>query len=351
MERVENFLTQEEKKILKKYHKEIGSRKLADRIKTILMLNDGYSYSEISEILLIDDTTARKYFEIYVNKGIDELLVMRYEGRDSKLSGIQLYILSRHIEENIIRDAKEIKNYINEQFNVEYSEKYIPKLMSTLGYSYKKATLVPSKADEKRQLEHVEMYEMLKDAKDKEDVILFADGAHPTHNTHPIRCYIKKGEKKEIPSNSGRTRVNIHGAINIEDMDITYQLPITINQDTTIEFLEKIREKYQEKKSVFLFTDNARYYRAKKVQEYLKTTNITMVFLPPYSPNLNPIERLWKFMKQHIIGANYFEKFTDFKNSIIKFLDNPKPYFNRLKSLITDNFQIIPNPLISKSYG
>ena len=351
MERVESFLNQKEKEILKKYHKEVGSRKLADRIKTILMLNDGYSYSQISEILLIDDTTARKYFEVYAEKGIDELLVMRYEGRDSKLSGIQLYILSKHIEENIIRDAKEIQSYIEEQFNIEYNEKYIPKLVSNLGYSYKKATLVPSKADKQKQLEHVEMYKMIKEAKDDGDVILFADGVHPTHNSNPIRCYIKKGETKAIPSNSGRERVNIHGAINIEDMDITYQLPATINQDTTIEFLEQIHAKYQEKSNVFLFTDNARYYRAKKVQAYLERTNITMIFLLPYSPNLNPIERLWKFMKQNIIGGNYFEKFAHFKNSIVEFLENPKPYFSNLKSLITDNFQIIPSPLISKNYG
>jgi transposase len=276
---------------------------------------------------------------------------MRYEGRDSKLSGIQLYILSKHIEEKIIRDAKEIQGYIDEQFNIKYSEKYIPKLVSNLGYSYKKATLVPSKADEQKQLEHVEMYDMIKEAKDDGDVILFADGTHPTHNSNPIRCYIKKGETKAIWSNSGRTRVNIHGAINIEDRDITYQLPKTINQETTIEFLEQIQEKYQTKNNVFLFTDNARYYRAKKVQTYLERTNITMIFLPPYSPNLNPIERLWKFMKQNIIGGNYFEKFADFKNSIVDFLENPKPYLNRLKSLITDNFQIIFNPSISKNYG
>jgi transposase len=351
MERVDNFLTQEEITILKKYHKEVGSRKLADRIKTILMLNDGYSYLRISEILLIDDTTARRYFEVYEKKGLDALLVMQYEGKDSKLSGIQLYILSRHIEENTIRNAQQIQNFINEQFNVKYSEKYIPKLMNTLGYSYKKATLIPSKADEQKQLEHREMYAMIKELKGEEDVILFADGVHPTHNTHPIRCYIKRGGTKEIPSNSGRTRVNIHGAINIEDMDITYQLPTTINQETTIEFLEKIREKYQKKNDVYLFTDNARYYRAKSVQEYLKSTNITMVFLPPYSPNLNLIERLWKFMKQNIIGVNYFEKFINFKKAIVEFLDNPKPYFNKLKSLMIDNFQIINSPLISKSYA
>jgi transposase len=351
MERVDNFLTQEEKKILKKYHKEVGSSKLADRIKTILMLNDGYSYAQISEILLIDDTTARNYFEVYVKKGIDDLLVMRYEGRDSKLSGIQLYILSKHIEENIIRDAKELQSYIKKQFNIHYSEKYLPKLVNNLGYSYKKATLIPSKANEEKQLEHIEMYEMIKEAKDKEDAILFADGTHPTHNSHSIRCYIKKGEIKAIPSNSGRTRVNIHGAINIEDMDITYQLPTTINQETTLEFLEQIHAKYQKNNNVFLFTDNARYYRAKSVQAYLETTNITMIFLPPYSPNLNPIERLWKFMKQHIIGVNYFEKFADFKNSIVEFLENPKPYLEKLKSLITDNFQIIPSPIITKNYG
>ena len=99
------------------------------------------------------------------------------------------------------------------------------------------------------------------------------------------------------------------------------QEDITLNTESTIAFLSKIEQAYPFKKKIHLFCDNARYYRNKRVSEYLAKSKISLHFLPPYSPNLNPIERLWKWMKERVIYNTYYEYFDDFKLAVLGFLE------------------------------
>jgi transposase len=94
-----------------------------------------------------------------------------------------------------------------------------------------------------------------------------------------------------------------------------------LNAKATIAFLRRIEEAYPTKKRIHLFCDNARYYRNKEVIKYLETAKIHMHFLPPYSPNLNPIERLWKWMKEKVIYNTYYLEFEDFKTSVFGFFE------------------------------
>ena len=93
-----------------------------------------------------------------------------------------------------------------------------------------------------------------------------------------------------------------------------------------------------------MFCDNAKYYHNRSVQEYLKNSKIKMHFLPPYSPNLNPIERLWKFLNEHTLYNKYYEKFSDFKEAVLGFLrslsDPPPEMKSALDQRINDNFHI-----------
>ncbi|WP_298363089.1 IS630 family transposase [Runella sp.] len=177
------------------------------------------------------------------------------------------------------------------------------------------------------------------------EVILFGDGVHPHHNTAPAYAWIEKGTEKEIPSNTGRKRLNINGAVNPADAtEVVCHECETINALTTVVFLKAIEERYSNKKTIHLFVDNARYYRSVLVQEYLRNSRITMHFLPPYSPNLNPIERLWKFLKKEIIKSNYTPDFKVFRQRIRDFFADIGSYRDKLKSLINTNFQIIKTP-------
>jgi transposase len=87
--------------------------------------------------------------------------------------------------------------------------------------------------------------------------------------------------------------------------------------------------------------DNAPYYRSEAVREYLKGSKIQIIFLPSYAPNLNIIERLWKFFKKKILYNRYFESFDKFKNSCKDFFSHPHRYKDELRALLTDNFEII----------
>ena len=96
-------------------------------------------------------------------------------------------------------------------------------------------------------------------------------------------------------------------------------------------------------KRITIICDNARYYRSKAVSEYLENSRIDLLFLPPYSPNLNLIERFWKFFKRQVLYNHYYEAFNDYKNACKRFFRELDSYVPRLRSLLTENFEIIGN--------
>ena len=216
--------------------------------------------------------------------------------------------------------------------------------LKTHGFSYKKPAVIPGKADKEAQEKWIKEYRQLKEELSNDEVLCFMDGVHKAHNTKPSCGWIEKGTRKEIPSNTGRQRINLSGAIDIVSKNVVFQEDETLDAESTIRFLRRIETTYADKKKVYVFCDNARYYRNKKVQSYLETSKISMRFLPPYSPNLNPIERLWKLMNENVINNKYYKEFIEFKNSVLSFLgslsDPPKELFKVLQRRITDNFQV-----------
>ncbi len=106
---------------------------------------------------------------------------------------------------------------------------------------------------------------------------------------------------------------------------------------------QKLEEQYPHAKRIIAICDNASYYRSKLVTEYLKNSRIEIKFLPPYSPNLNLIERLWRFMNTKIRNNQYYEKFVEFKTATLSFFENISTFKEELKSLLSKKFPII-NP-------
>ena len=178
------------------------------------------------------------------------------------------------------------------------------------------------------------------------------DGVHPTHNTQLAYGWIKKGERKEVCANSGRKRLNLSGAIDIISQKLHIQEDKTLNAESTVAFLKKIEEAYPTKSKIHLFCDNASYYKNKAVVAYLNESKIEMHFLPPYSPNLNPIERLWKWMRERVMYNTYYECFENFKSAIIGFLESlsylgsESILGKNFASRVTDKFRPIGAPAI-----
>jgi transposase len=178
---------------------------------------------------------------------------------------------------------------------------------------------------------------------DKE-VLLFSDPMHQIHNVENDYAWqeIGKAGTKEISSNTGRRRLNIIGAINPVTMQPTILLEEeNCNADSIVRLLETIKKQYYQAETICLILDNARYQKRIIAQSKAKELGIDLVYLPPYSPNLNLIERLWKFFKKKVMKNKYYEDFKTFKIAIEKFFENFHQYHNQLLTLLNFKFGII----------
>lgn len=146
-----------------------------------------------------------------------------------------------------------------------------------------------------------------------------------------------------VRTSSGRQRYNVLGAIDVFSQElITVTNDAYINSYSLCELLLKVHKCHSLLSiPITLVLDNAKYQRCEKVTEYAKELGIELLFLPTYSPNLNLIERLWKFVKRKCLYGKHHKNFTDFKGEIDDCLSKVgKEYKSEISTLITTNFQL-----------
>lgn len=319
-------------------------KKTADRIRIILALADGHSARDVAAIFLIDEDTVKKLRNKFRRRRLlTDWLATSNTGYSGKLTTGQEHAVAQYVTAQLVTDARQVVSFIRERYGVDYTLDGVTKLLHRLGFVYKQTTLVPGKLDEKAQAEWLKGYEKLKAKLPKDELILFGDGVHPSHNVHATKAWIKKGEEKRIPTNTGRKRLNINGVLDIEKMEAVVHFAETLNAQTTTELFDKIQAAYPGKKKIHLIIDNARYYKNRELQAYLRKRKcrIKIHWLPPYSPNLNFIERLWHFLKKYIIGVKRRQTFKEFEADIRAFFDNLKDYECRLRQFIGTELHLL----------
>lgn len=213
-----------------------------------------------------------------------------------------------------------------------------------MSFTYKKPKVVPGNVSVTLQQEFLKRYYAVKATLGKQDQIYFSDATHPTHNTKPSYGWIKKGKAHDvyIKSNTGRKRMNILGALSIGNKHAVVIETQTVNAQAIIDLLEAIKQKQKHGK-VYMVLDNAKYHHAKIVRNWLLNhPRFKPIFLPPYSPNLNLIERLWRFFHQKVTNNHYFQTFLEFKEATMQFFQNLHQYKTELDTLLTENFQTLP---------
>lgn len=326
---------------LRKAHRQAKNKREADRIKAVVLLATGWTAEQVAEVLQVDPNTVRNHFKLYKQGGLVTLCHIAYRGREGFLSESELTILDAHLEKHLYLTTKAIVQWVEEQFGVRYTESGMTALLHRLDYVHKKPKLIPGKADPEAQKAFLAEYEKLKKNKGQENPIYFMDAVHPQHNPVIACAWIKRGQEQEIPSNTGRKRLNINGAINLDQLEPVVRYDDSINADSTIELLKQLEKRHMAAAYIYVICDNARYYRSKAVKAYLESSRIKLVFLPPYAPNLNLIERLWKFFKRKVLHNCYFESFGEFASACKEFFANPSQYKGELRSLLAENFAIV----------
>lgn len=143
-----------------------------------------------------------------------------------------------------------------------------------------------------------------------------------------------------MPAPAGRQRFNVLGALNaITHELVTVTNDTYINADSVCELLRRLAA-LGLGMPITLVLDNARYQKCHVVQTLAETLQIELLYLPPYSPNLNLIERLWKFVKKKCLYSIYYANFKDFKSAISECLAQTQTtYKQELDTLLTLRFQ------------
>ncbi|MEK7153264.1 MAG: IS630 family transposase [Patescibacteria group bacterium] len=334
----------EERSQLEALARTVKDAKTEKRILVILALADGYRIKDIARILRIDEDTVTKWRNKYAKRRLlTDWLAEAHKGYDGKLTSGQEHELEQYVEAETITDAATLVAHIKGRYDITYTVTGVTKLLHRLGFVYKQTTLIPGKLDEAKQAAFKQAYEKLRDALPEDEAIMFGDGVHPSHNVHATKAWVKKGQDKQVKTNTGRKRLNINGVLDIETMETVTYFSDTINAEETIHLFDKIQATYPNKKRIYLILDNARYYKNKLIAAYLhkRKCRVKLLFLPPYSPNLNFIERLWHFMKKYIIGTRRWDKFKDFEAHIHTFFDNIGDYRERLKQFIGTEMHLI----------
>jgi transposase len=243
----------------------------------------------------------------------------------------------------MVTDSNQVVLFVKECFGISYTRNGVTKLLHRLGFVYKQTTLVPGKLDEQAQAQFKQSYEQLRDKLPEDEVILFGDGVHPSHNVHATKAWVKKGEQKRVPTNTGRKRLNVNGVLELETMKAVVHYADTLNAQTTRELFDQIQEAYPNKKKIHLIVDNATYYKNRELQAYLRKRQcrIKIHWLPPYSPNLNFIERLWHYLKKDIIGTKRRQTFKEFEADVRSFFDNIGDHTDRLRQFIGTEMHLL----------
>lgn len=322
-------------------HKSLKDKRKAYRINAIILWDQGFTFEEIAKVLLLSEDSIKNYVNRYNTGGIDGLLSDNHKGSQPKLNENQLRMLDEHLQEHTYLTIAPILLFVKHEFNANYTASGLTDLLHRMGFTHKKSKTVPAKANQELQEQFLECLEKARENKGENDPILYMDGVHPQHNTILAYGWIKKGEDNIVKSNTGRKRININGVLDSETKEVIVREDKSINAQSTIQLLKAVEVAYPLAAIIYVICDNARYYRSKLVKEFLRTSKVELVFLPPYSPNLNLIERLWKFMKKKVLHNKYYEKYDDFKKAVGSFFGNINEFSNELETLLTNEFNIL----------
>jgi transposase len=315
---------------------------VSKRMQAIYHIATGhFNRQEIGSFLDVHADTIKDYIILFNQGGIPALKTVKSGVHQvSELEGYTDVIL-QDFTENPPKTSNEACQRIKELTDIERCPTQVRTFMKRHKLRYLKAGQIPAKANTEAQKDFLEntLNPLIDRAKLHEIHLLFMDSAHPVMSV--FLCALWCVQRLFIKSSSGRKRLNILGAVNAITQNINFMTNETyINAETVIQFLYQLRIYYFDMKPIYIVLDNARYQHCDLVRYVAWQLNIHLTFLPTYSPNLNIIERLWKFLKKKTLYAKYYPTFKEFKGAIIANLNNANTlYQDELRSLLNLKFQ------------
>ncbi len=194
-----------------------AAHRLARRANALVLLDDGMSCDAIANVLFLDDDTIRTWRRLYQEDGIEGLASFGHEGSACRLSEAQQDRLKGWITATLPRTTREIGAWIERECGIVYQGRSgLIALLHRLGMEHRKPKAVSRKLDPAKQAAFIKAYENLLNHMADDEAVLFGDAVHPTHAVRPVGCWAPKETPVAVAQTSGRQRLNIHGAIDLE---------------------------------------------------------------------------------------------------------------------------------------
>lgn len=310
------------------------------RCDMIVLKANGVDTKTICKITGKSERTVRSVFRLFLDGGIDAMTTRNHYRPTCELDKHRDTILES-LTTRPVGSAKEAVARIKQLTGVTRSETRVKVFMKKIGLKCIKTGQIPAKANIEEQEEFLK--KKLKPAVNKalkgDGHLYFLDAAHFVWGTAYLMC-VWCLKRIFIRTSSGRKRRNVLGAWNVRTRKLETVINETyINSQSIVEMLRKLRRKHRKGK-ITIVLDNAAYQRCDFVKQEAKRLKITLLFLPPYSPNLNLIERLWKFLKKRCLNNCYYETFDLFKQGIDSSISRiESEYQIGLSTLMTPKFQ------------
>jgi transposase len=312
-------------------------------MEAVYLKSQGLAHQDVCRLARISENTLRTYLQQFREGGVDRLKQTDWDGPTSGLSDHRQAI-EEHFRKNPPRSTAQAAADIERITGVRRGPTQVRKFLKGMGLKFRKLGVIPAKADPAEQAKFLDEWlrPRLKQARRLRRVVCFVDAAHVVHGT--FLGYLWCFTRMLIRGPSGRKRFNVLGAIDAVTRELT-----TVTNDTTIdatavgELLRKLSARYPGL-PLTLVLDNARYQRSESVRLLAAELRIELLYLPSYSPNLNLIERLWKFVKKEVLICRYYDDFARFKAAIVECLDQVEgKHREAIASLLTLKFQTFDN--------
>jgi len=309
------------------------------KMEAVYLQSQHLSHQEICRLARISGNTRRGYWREYQTGGIERLKQLHFRRPESDLMAPRTS-LEEYFQQHPPVSIKPAPAVIKEPTGIERSPTPVRQFLNHRHRQRHKGGMIPAQADTEQQAQFREekLEPRLAEAQAGQRAVFFLDAAHFV--LAPYLGYLWSVVRLFIPAPSGRQRFTGLGALNA----ITHQVITVTNQTyiTSVQVCELLTHVAALALGlpITVVLDNARYQRCQLVQAHAASLGIEWLFLPPYSPNLNLIERRWKWVKKRCLYSKYYETFEPFQQAIRDCLASASTiHKDELNSLLTLNFQ------------
>jgi transposase len=318
--------TKEEQELLWEHKRKAGSELIRTRAHSVLLSTKGYGVQEIEEILNIDENTVRRALSVFEKERMASIFP-KYQGNTnaSKLTKEQ----KEEIQKTLAAPPKEgglpgafwsvkrLKQYLKAEYGVVYeSERSYHHILAISGLSFKLPEGLDKRRNDRLVLERMLVLRgEIEKLKKKRYRIFFADECSLSFETELRRAWLKRGEKTVIKVNREKIKQHYFGAWNMDSKKETLVRLDWQDTENISNALRELRQRHQGEKLAVVW-DNARWHRSKELRSLLgkgkEFENIRLLWLPPYAPDENPQEHIWKIGKE-IVKNKATETFDELK--------------------------------------